>query len=289
MSLPAAPGAAGDGTGLLLAGVTKRFGSTAAVSGIDLEVPPHSRVAIVGPSGCGKSTLLSMICGLDEPSEGSISVLGASSSAERLARCAWMPQRDLLLPWRDVLGNAALALENQGMRAAAARRQVAPLVARFGLAGFEGKRPAQLSGGMRQRVSFLRTLVAGKEVLLLDEPFGALDSITRADLQQWLRSALDAEPRTAVLVTHDVEEALLLGRRVVVMSPRPGRIAATFDVDPAVAEGSRRDALRRPQFTALRDEVLAVLEAGMAETADSPVPAMPAGQAGAVRPAEAGA
>jgi NitT/TauT family transport system ATP-binding protein len=278
-----------DDAGLVLRGVTKRFGSTVAVSGIDLAVPPHSRVAIVGPSGCGKSTLLSIVCGLDEPSEGCVSVLGVSSAAERLARCAWMPQRDLLLPWRDVLGNAALALENRGMRAAAARRQVAPLAARFGLAGFEDKRPAQLSGGMRQRVAFLRTLVAGKEVLLLDEPFGALDSITRADLQQWLRSALDAEPRTVVLVTHDVEEALLLGQRVVVMSPRPGQIAATFVVDPVVAEGSRRDALRRPEFTALRDEVLAVLEADLARAADSSAPTMPARQAEAARSAEAGA
>jgi ABC-type nitrate/sulfonate/bicarbonate transport system ATPase subunit len=286
VSLSAVSGTAGDGAGLLLRGVTKRFGSTVAVSGIDLDVPPHSRVAIVGPSGCGKSTLLNIACGLDEPSEGTVSVHGASAPAERLARCAWMPQRDLLLPWRDVLGNAALALENRGLRPAAARRQVAPLVARFGLAGFEDKRPAQLSGGMRQRVSFLRTLVAGKEVLLLDEPFGALDSITRADLQQWLRSALDAEPRTVVLVTHDVEEALLLGRRVVVMSPRPGRIAATFDVDAATVEGSRRDALRRPEFTALRDEVLAVLEAGLAGAADSSAPGR---QAEAARSAEAGA
>lgn len=271
-----------------LVGVRKSYGGTPALGPTDLIVPMGQTTVLIGPSGCGKSTLLNMICGLDEPSEGSISVLGASSCAERLARCAWMPQRDLLLPWRDVLGNAALALENRGMRPAAARRQVAPLVARFGLAGFEDKRPAQLSGGMRQRVSFLRTLVAGKQVLLLDEPFGALDSITRADLQQWLRSALDAEPRTVVLVTHDVEEALLLGRQVVVMSPRPGRIAATFDVNPAIAEGSRRDALRRPEFTALRDEVLAVLEDGMAASADPPAPATPARQAEAASSAETG-
>jgi NitT/TauT family transport system ATP-binding protein len=172
-----------------------------------------------------------------------------------------MPQRDLLLPWRDVLGNAALALENRGMHRAAARRQVAPMAARFGLAGFEDKLPRELSGGMRQRVSFLRTLVAGKQVLLLDEPFGALDSITRGDLQQWLRGALDSEPRTVVLVTHDVEEALLLGRQVAVMSPRPGRIAATFDVDPVLTEGSRREVLKRTEFTALRDTILSVLEA----------------------------
>ncbi len=271
-----------DGAGLLLRGVTKRFGSTMAVAGIDLEVPLHGRLAIVGPSGCGKSTLLSLVCGLEEPDEGTITVLGpalaapagvaqaagpaavatapATTAAKRLRCCAWMPQRDLLLPWRDVLGNAALALENRGVRPRAARRQVAPLVSRFGLAGFERRLPHELSGGMRQRVSFLRTLVAGKEVLLLDEPFGALDSITRADLQQWLRAALDDQPRTTVLVTHDVEEALLLGHQVAVMSPRPGRVTATFDVDPALTEGGRREALRRPEFTALRDEILGALE-----------------------------
>jgi NitT/TauT family transport system ATP-binding protein len=246
--------------GLCLRGVARVFGDTVAVSGVDLDVPLHGRLAIVGPSGCGKSTLLALICGLDEPDEGSISVLGADTAEGRLRCCAWMPQRDLLLPWRDVLGNAALALENRGTRRQAARAQVSELVERFGLAGFEKRRPHQLSGGMRQRVSFLRTLVAGKEVLLLDEPFGALDSITRADLQQWLRTALDAEPRTTVLVTHDVEEALLIGERVVVMSTRPGRIVAGFEVNLPQA-GSRRELIRHPEFTEMRDEILALLEA----------------------------
>jgi ABC-type nitrate/sulfonate/bicarbonate transport system ATPase subunit len=260
-----APGSGPDaplssGTGLRLSGVARVFGSVVAVSRVDLEVPLHSRLSIVGPSGCGKSTLLALICGLDEPNEGTIDVLGATTSAERLRRCAWMPQRDLLLPWRDVLGNAALALENQGVRRRTARQRVGHLVERFGLAGFEEQLPHQLSGGMRQRVSFLRTLVAGKEVLLLDEPFGALDSITRADLQEWLRSALDAEPRTTVLVTHDVEEALLIGERVVVMSARPGRIVAQFDVHLPHA-GSRRELIRHPEFTELRDEILSLLEA----------------------------
>ena len=256
---PLPGGAEGDGAGLLLRDVTRSFGATVAVAGIDLEVPLHGRLGIVGPSGCGKSTLLSMICGLDEPDEGTIQALDATSAAERLRRCAWMPQRDLLLPWRDVLGNAALALENRGARRKAARKQVVPLVERFGLAGFENQLPNQLSGGMRQRVSFLRTLVAGKEVLLLDEPFGALDSITRADLQQWLRGALDAEPRTTVLVTHDVEEALLIGQRVVVMSARPGRIVAQFDVNLPPAD-SRRELIRHPEFTRLKDEILLQLE-----------------------------
>ncbi len=260
-SSPAAvPGMGASGTGVQVRGVARAFGPTVAVSGVDLDVPLHGRLAIVGPSGCGKSTLLAMVCGLDEPNEGSITVLDADTAAGRLRRCAWMPQRDLLLPWRDVLGNAALALENQGVRRQAARERVAHLVERFGLAGFEKQLPHQLSGGMRQRVSFLRTLVAGKEVLLLDEPFGALDSITRADLQQWLRSALDAEPRTVMLVTHDVEEALLIGERVVVMSARPGRVVAEFKVNLPHA-GSRRELIRHPEFTELRDEILSLLEA----------------------------
>jgi ABC-type nitrate/sulfonate/bicarbonate transport system ATPase subunit len=245
--------------GVQLVGVRRAYGRTVAVADVELQVPLHGRMAIVGPSGCGKSTLLSMICGLDEPDAGTIQVVDALTAQERLARCAWMPQRDLLLPWRDVLGNAALALENQGVPKRRARAQVAPLVERFGLGGFEQLSPAQLSGGMRQRVSFLRTLVADKEVLLLDEPFGALDSITRADLQQWLRRALDEEPRTTILVTHDVEEALLLGQQVVVMSARPGRVLARFDVDLPPIE-RRRELISHPQFVALREDVLSVLE-----------------------------
>jgi NitT/TauT family transport system ATP-binding protein len=245
--------------GIRLEEVGRAFGPTVAVSGVSLTLPLHGHLSVIGPSGCGKSTLLNIISGLDDPDEGTVEVLGATTPDDRLRRCAWMPQRDLLLPWRDVLGNAALALENQGMHRKAARSQVTGLVERFGLSSFERKLPHQLSGGMRQRVSFLRTLVAGKEVLLLDEPFGALDSITRADLQFWLRSALLEEPRTTVLVTHDVEEALLLGDEVVVMSARPGRVAARYATSfPAGA--SRRELLRLAEFTELRDELLARLE-----------------------------
>lgn len=256
---PDAPTAPGTGEGIRLTDVGRAFGPTVAVQGVTLTVPLHGHLSIIGPSGCGKSTLLNIISGLDDADAGSVEVLGASTPADRLRRCAWMPQRDLLLPWRDVLGNAALALENQGMPRRQARSQVAGLVERFGLAGFERRLPHQLSGGMRQRVSFLRTLVAGKEVLLLDEPFGALDSITRADLQQWLRSALADEPRTTVLVTHDVEEALLLGSQVIVMSARPGRVAAQYTTDFPLG-ATRRELLRRPEFTELRDELLARLE-----------------------------
>jgi ABC-type nitrate/sulfonate/bicarbonate transport system ATPase subunit len=201
--------------------VTRRYGALTALAAIDLSLRAHAVTAVVGPSGCGKSTLLELVAGLQEPDEGEI----------RRQPAAYMPQRDLLLPWRDALGNAALALECQGVPRAEARRRAAPLFERFGLTEFEHVRPAALSGGMRQRVAFLRTLLQGRPVLLLDEPFGALDAITRADLREWLAAALVEEPRTVLLVTHDTDEAVFLADRIVVLSPRPGRVVADFDVD----------------------------------------------------------
>ena len=200
-------------------GVTRILGGRRVLDELSLVVPEHGRVGIVGRSGAGKSTLLSLIAGLDTPDAGSISAADA----------ALMPQRDCLLPWRTALDNACLALENRGSSRADARRRAAPLFARLGLAGSEELLPAKLSGGMRQRVAFARTLLADKELLLLDEPFGALDAITRSELQDWLAGALAEEPRTVLLVTHDVEEALLLCDRVLVLAG--GRIAASFDVD----------------------------------------------------------
>jgi NitT/TauT family transport system ATP-binding protein len=184
---------------------------------VDLTVEAGGRVAVVGPSGCGKSTLLTLLAGLEPPTAGTIEGAG-------LERCALMPQRDLLLPWRSALDNAGLALELAGASQGDARTGALPLFERFGLGGFAGTPPRELSGGMRQRVAFLRTLLAGKPVLLLDEPFGALDAITREELQGWLAGALDAEPRTVVLVTHDIDEALRLCSRVVVLSQRPARV-----------------------------------------------------------------
>ena len=192
---------------------------------------------MIGPSGCGKSTLLSLIAGLLEPGRRRDHGRRRRSPADRLARCALMPQRDLLLPWRSrARQRRRWRSRTPGSAAARHARQAAPLFERFGLAEFEPTRPPELSGGMRQRVAFLRTLLAGKPVLLLDEPFGALDAITRLELQDWLVEALEAEPRTVVLVTHDVDEALKLCPRVVALShaARPGVVldAASSDVDP---------------------------------------------------------
>jgi ABC-type nitrate/sulfonate/bicarbonate transport system ATPase subunit len=217
-------------SGIVLRGVGRRFGRLVALDGLDLELRPREVLAVVGPSGCGKSTLLELAAGLQEPDAGTVAAAGASAPAGRRAACAYMPQRDLLLPWRDALGNAALALECQGVARAEARRRAEPLFDRFGLAEFERARPAELSGGMRQRVAFLRTLLPGRPILLLDEPFGALDAITRASMHEWLAGALLAEPRSVLFVTHDVEEAVFLADRVAVMSPRPGRILETLEV-----------------------------------------------------------
>jgi ABC-type nitrate/sulfonate/bicarbonate transport system ATPase subunit len=198
-----------------------RRGDVKALKAMSLRAAPHEVVAVVGPSGCGKSTLLELICGLQQPDSGRV----------QSAPAALMPQRDLLLPWLGAADNAALALRARGVSREEARKRVAPWLARFGLADFEKTRPAQLSGGMRQRVSFLRTLLAGKPVLALDEPFASLDAITRQEMQGWLDHVLQEEPRTVVLVTHDVEEAVVLADRVVVMSPRPGHTVQEIDVD----------------------------------------------------------
>jgi len=239
--------------------VRQTFGEVVALERIDLSVPHHSRVGIVGSSGCGKSTLLSDIAGLIEPDSGTISIGGATDARERLARCALMPQKDLLLPWRTALDNACLALENRGVKRAEARRRARPLFERFGLAEFEERVPAQLSGGMRQRVAFLRTLMAEKDVLLLDEPFAALDSITRAGMQEWLLGALEQEPRTVLLVTHDVDEALLLTHRVVVLSARPGRVVRTLET--TFPRGlPRREIVTSAAFVELKEQALEALE-----------------------------
>jgi ABC-type nitrate/sulfonate/bicarbonate transport system ATPase subunit len=230
--------------------VTRRYagrrGPITALEDVSLELARGGILAVVGPSGCGKSTLLELICGLQRPDQGTVNSEPA----------VLMPQRDLLLPWASALDNASLALRAQGLSRAEARLRAAPWLDRLGLAEFAQARPAELSGGMRQRISFVRSLLAGKDVLALDEPFASLDAITRAEGQAWLAQTLAAEPRTVVLVTHDVEEAVLLADRVAVLSARPGRVIAEI-VNPAPRPRHRTD----PELIELRERVLLTLGA----------------------------
>jgi len=243
-------------------GLGHSYAELQTIERLDLEVEAGQVIGLVGPSGCGKSTLLELVCGLLEPSEGAISVGGAGAATERLARCAYMPQRDLLLPWYSAIDNASLALRNRGLGKLEARERAAELFEHFGLAGFEQAPPAELSGGMRQRVAFLRTLVSGKPVLALDEPFASLDAITRAEMQEWLAGALRDEPRTVILVTHDVEEALYLSDRTVILAARPTRAVAELR-SPAPRAADRDAAVTDAAFVAVREEAMHTLRQAM--------------------------
>jgi ABC-type nitrate/sulfonate/bicarbonate transport system ATPase subunit len=248
-------------------GVSKAFGAVDALDHIDLDVEPGEFVAIVGPSGCGKSTLLSAIAGLIEPDSGDV-LLDGASARQRLGRVALMPQRDALLPWRSVLDNAVLSVEISGGSRSEARERARSLLPRFGLEGFGDHYPAALSGGMRQRAAFLRTVLTDKDVLLLDEPFGALDALTRRSMQEWLLDLWDELGRTILMVTHDVEEALLLSDHVAVMTARPGRIKLFERVQlprPRHSDMVTEAALVRQKATllaSLKDEVTLSGEAG---------------------------
>ncbi|MDE2860386.1 MAG: ABC transporter ATP-binding protein [Chloroflexota bacterium] len=243
-----------------LDGVAQDFslhGNTLPVlRGVDLRVHDGEFVSIIGPSGCGKSTLLNLIAGLEEPSLGRILVDGRQVS-RRLGTVGYMHQKDLLLPWRSVLDNAVLGPELMGKQRSQARTSALALMEPFGLEGFERSYPAQLSGGMRQRVAFLRTVLADQEVILLDEPFGALDALTRVGMQEWLLGLWESWSKTVVLVTHDVEEAVLLSDRVYVFTPRPGTVKAAFAID--LPRPRRYEMVTDAAFVEIKARALAAL------------------------------
>ena len=241
---PAAPASVDRRDAVRLDAIGVRYGTVEALADVSLGVAPGEVVALVGPSGCGKSTLLDVVCGLREPDAGTAATQPA----------VLMPQRDALLPWLSALDNAALPLRLAGRGRDEARAAARPVLLELGLAGFEDARPHELSGGMRQRVAFLRTLLSGKPVLCLDEPFGALDAITRTEMQDWLGRALDREPRTVLLVTHDVEEALVLADRVLILSERPGRV-----VEEIAVGAPRPRHATDPEVVALRARALEAL------------------------------
>jgi len=202
---------------------------TPVLDGISLAAEEGEFVALLGPSGCGKSTVLRVLAGLLVPDAGQAQVFG-TSVVGRPGACTLQPQRDTLLPWKRCLDNAVLGATVAGVPPDEARQAASRLWDRFGLAGYEHAWPAELSGGMRQRLALLRAFLVPRDVLLLDEPLGALDAITRRDLQVWLEDVWEADRRTVLLVTHDVDEAILLSDRVVVLSDRPASVVREVQV-----------------------------------------------------------
>jgi ABC-type nitrate/sulfonate/bicarbonate transport system ATPase subunit len=229
-----------------------------ALREVSLTAWPGEFITIIGPSGSGKSTLFNVITGLTEPDAGEI-VLGRDMARARTGRVGYMPQRDLLLPWRTVLNNVILGPELDGRSRREARRRARELLPLFGLDGFADAFPETLSGGMRQRAALLRTFLTDREVLLLDEPFGALDALTRRELRRWLLGVWERFRKTILFITHDVEEAVYLADRVLVFSARPGRIVKELRVDlprPRQTISLLSDDLRR-----LEAELMTALEA----------------------------
>jgi len=232
------------------------YGDRPVLSDVSLDVAAGEFVSVVGPSGCGKSTLFGALTGILDgaTTTGTITVDGGPV---RGAPFGYMPQQDLLFPWRTVLDNTTLGLEVAGVSRREARARAGELFEPFGLAGFEQSRPGELSGGMRQRAALLRTVVGGREVLLLDEPFGALDALTRTGMQEWLDAMRGRYGWTTLLITHDVREAAFLSDRVVVFSPRPAAVRRVVPVD--LPRPRTRAMLTDPRIAAVEAELLDVL------------------------------
>lgn len=217
-----------SGVRLELSDIRRSFEELSVLGGISLQVKRGEFVSILGPSGAGKSTLFKVLTGGAPPHSGKILFDGAALGDR--SPFAFMPQRDALMPWRRIIDNTTLGLEVQGLSRSAARAKVAPLFTEFGLEGFEQHYPAQLSGGMRQRAALLRTVVQDRPMLLLDEPFGALDALTRTGMQRWLMTMWAHHNWTALLITHDVREAVFLSDRIYALSARPARVMREFAV-----------------------------------------------------------
>jgi NitT/TauT family transport system ATP-binding protein len=224
-----------------------------ALQDIDLTVAEREFVAILGPSGCGKSTLLNMVAGFDLPTQGSVKVAQEEITAPAPSRGVVF-QEPALFPWLTVMDNVVFGPKTVGQRAADYRPRAAQIIEQIGLSGFEASYPAELSGGMRQRVGIARVLIMEPKVLLMDEPFGSLDAQTRTQMQELLLSLWERHQQTVLFITHDIEEAVLLADRVCVMTARPGRIKKSIEV--RMPRPRSIESTTSPEFNALRREVL---------------------------------
>lgn len=233
--------------------------SFTALAPVDLSVPAGRFISLIGPSGCGKSTIFNIVAGLQAPTTGRV-LIDEQDSTGYIGQVGYMLQKDLLLPWRTVLDNVALGMEISGVSMAEARAKALPLIRKYGLAGFETQYPASLSGGMKQRAALLRTLLVERDVILLDEPFGALDAQTKSHMQEWLLQIFADFGRTVIFVTHDVEEAVYLSDEIHVMASRPGRIIETLPID--LPRPRDRGIVSTPRFVAMKKYCIDLLHLG---------------------------
>lgn len=241
---------------LVISDVSCTFGTTTVLGEVNLRLGQGEFVSIVGPSGCGKSTLFNIVSGLIQPTSGRVTLDGRDVTG-RTGNVGYMLQKDLMVPWRTVIGNIVLGAALTRGATKADKTEAARLATRYGLGEFLDHYPHALSGGMRQRVALMRTLALKSDVLLLDEPFGALDSQTRLDMQMWLLAVCQDLNATILFVTHDVDEAIFLSDRVVVMTGRPGTVAADIPIDLPRPRGI--ETLTTPEFTALKRRALDLL------------------------------
>ena len=256
-----------------LRGLRKSFptknGSLHVLEDVNLSSDAAEFVSVIGPSGCGKSTMFNIVAGLEPAGGGDVLIDGEPATGQKQF-FAYMPQKDLLFPWRTVLDNTTLGLEVEGRSKAEARARVAPLVETFGLAGFESAYPYELSGGMRQRVALLRTVVQERSVILLDEPFGALDSLTRTEMQEWLGGVWEQFRWTVFLITHDIREAVLLSDRVYVLTARPATVKVVVRVP--IPRPRSLDIIGTPEFLQLESSLMQSLHE---ESAKAPAHTVP--------------
>jgi ABC-type nitrate/sulfonate/bicarbonate transport system ATPase subunit len=243
---------------LRLDGVSHSYRDLPVLSGVSLELGAGELVTILGPSGCGKSTIFSILTGATAATGGVVTVDGLPLGPAT-ERFAVMPQSDALLPWRRVIDNVTLGLEVQGVSRRHARERVGPLLGMFGLHDFARSYPFQLSGGMRQRAALLRTVVQDRSVMLLDEPFGALDALTRTDMQAWLESVWDTFRWSVLLITHDIREAVFLSDRIYVLSPRPARVVG--EVTVPIDRPRRVEHISSPEFVRTEARLRTILSA----------------------------
>ena len=251
-------------TALAVEGLTRHFTTpggenVVALNDTSIEIAPGSFTSIIGPSGCGKSTLFNLIAGLDQPTSGTVLMDGQDMTSVQ-GQVGYMLQKDLMLPWRTIVQNVALGLEIAGVPRKRREELAMRFITLYGLGGFEHRYPGELSGGMRQRAALLRTILFNRDVILLDEPFGALDALTRAQMQEWLLDLWDDLGKTVLFVTHDIDEAIYLSDTVYVMSPRPGRVVARLEV--ALDRPRKPEVVTSPAFAAIKKTALSQLGTG---------------------------